>query len=447
MESSLPLVVSSVFLSLVVIAFMGARSLRAQEVEAKSKSKPASTVGETRIVHIDFDAWWEGDKKLAPAHNPYLIVGKHSGFELKRSLMDVDQAEMEAALNKCSEITSATFHLYFLYAHKASWIEEDWIPRDIVVEGIRKPFRHCLSSSKSCKWPKNFVDDPEYTTDIKSTPIHVPADIPAQWFEWDITAIARDWIERPDEMRGLVAYALNEDEDGRDLRFASERHSDSDLWPLDGYELEIILPLDYDDFDKSVIELAVRETVARVIDPGSIMDINIRPGSVIVTILFSTKNARNVVHDAVHSGSFVLVIPNPNQLTTPTATQSISDGKQLNLSEAAIAGITVGAFVVGAAVAAVIQRKKRSVSTETAPMKWHDTAGQSAFANPAYDKIPCESHTYDRLNCLPVRDLSDYKQGNNTQGSSIYFDPFPENTAVSQGDKSTDPDYIDVSQP
>lgn len=51
---------------------------------------------------------------------PYLIVGTHPGYPLKRSLMKFQNIPTYAS--DCNLPLEATLHIYFVYAHKASFM-------------------------------------------------------------------------------------------------------------------------------------------------------------------------------------------------------------------------------------------------------------------------------------------------------------------------------------
>ena len=53
----------------------------------------------------------------------YLIVGKHPGFPLKRSLV-----EFQNPPSSCTHIRWAKMYVYFVYAHKPSWMTVAQVP-------------------------------------------------------------------------------------------------------------------------------------------------------------------------------------------------------------------------------------------------------------------------------------------------------------------------------
>ncbi len=75
----------------------------------------------------------------------YLIVGTHPGFPLKRSLMKFQNIPSE-----CRLPLQATLHIYFVYAHKASYMTEQQVPsvtRYIVAHTVLKSWNEQQATS------------------------------------------------------------------------------------------------------------------------------------------------------------------------------------------------------------------------------------------------------------------------------------------------------------
>ena len=65
---------------------------------------------------------------------PYLLVGIHTGYPMKRSIMKFQNIPA-----KCIVPLKATLHLYFVYAHKPSWIRRvPYVTRNIVAHTVLK---------------------------------------------------------------------------------------------------------------------------------------------------------------------------------------------------------------------------------------------------------------------------------------------------------------------
>lgn len=79
----------------------------------------------------------------------YLIVGKHPGFPLKRSLMRFENIPAECVLP-----LEATLHIYFVYAHKASYIPSlPDVTRHIIAHTVLKSWSESqATSTKRNSW-------------------------------------------------------------------------------------------------------------------------------------------------------------------------------------------------------------------------------------------------------------------------------------------------------
>ena len=76
---------------------------------------------------------------------PYLIVGTHPGFPMKRSLMKFQDIPSE-----CTLLLEATLHIYFVYAHKASYMTDAQVPsvtRYITAHTVRKYWSESQATS------------------------------------------------------------------------------------------------------------------------------------------------------------------------------------------------------------------------------------------------------------------------------------------------------------
>ena len=76
---------------------------------------------------------------------PWLLLGTHPGFPLKRSLMKFQDIPRE-----CSILYKATLHLFFVYAHKASFMSSTRVPaikRYVVAHTVRKYWRESQATT------------------------------------------------------------------------------------------------------------------------------------------------------------------------------------------------------------------------------------------------------------------------------------------------------------
>ena len=74
------------------------------------------------IIKVTQDVWLERSYSNYNSY-PFLLVGKHPAYPLKRTLMKFQDIPKE-----CTMPRSATLHLFFLYAHKASWQSSQQAP-------------------------------------------------------------------------------------------------------------------------------------------------------------------------------------------------------------------------------------------------------------------------------------------------------------------------------
>ena len=74
---------------------------------------------------------------------PYLIVGTHPGFPMKRSLMQFQNIPSDCLLP-----VQATLYIYFVYAHKASYLPSlPAVTRNIVAHTVLKSWSETQATS------------------------------------------------------------------------------------------------------------------------------------------------------------------------------------------------------------------------------------------------------------------------------------------------------------
>ena len=81
----------------------------------------------------------------------YLIVGTHPGFPLKRSLM-----KFQSIPSECTLPSQATLNIFFVYAHKASYMSDSQVPsftRYITAHTVLKSWVESeATSTKRSNW-------------------------------------------------------------------------------------------------------------------------------------------------------------------------------------------------------------------------------------------------------------------------------------------------------
>ena len=108
---------------------------------------------------------------------PYLIVGTHPGYPMKRSLMQFQNIPSDCVLP-----LEATLHIYFVYAHKASFLPSlPVITRNIVAHTVLKSWSEseATTTKRDCRsnWDSQWLNlgtdaDPValYSTSVTQTP-------------------------------------------------------------------------------------------------------------------------------------------------------------------------------------------------------------------------------------------------------------------------------------
>ena len=178
------------------------------------------------------DVWLED-----PNNNNYgrqwLIVSKATGFSKKRSLI-----QFEDIPNSCQTVNHAMMYLYYDTSAKASWQTNDQAPfitRTIQAHRVLQEWDETQATTtkrtSTSLWntPYLGLDD----IDARSCPTGhttIYAVRPQSFVEIEITSAAKEW-KAGDANYGVVIWATNEDQNGRDTRFASTSDSDPSKHP------------------------------------------------------------------------------------------------------------------------------------------------------------------------------------------------------------------------
>ncbi|VFN05680.1 MAG: Disaggregatase related repeat-containing protein [Candidatus Kentron sp. G] len=150
--------------------------------------------------------------------------------------------QFEELPTECSadDIRMAKMYLYFSYAHKASWhsVEESPnISRPLAVQRVLKKWEETEATSTQRMSGKSWRQ--EYlgldNIDAEATPQGIPtyyhSHRPSGYMEFDVTPAVKNWAEG-ERNYGLLVWAMNEYEVGRDIRFYSREYSDTDKHPV-----------------------------------------------------------------------------------------------------------------------------------------------------------------------------------------------------------------------
>ena len=161
--------------------------------------------------------------------NAWLIVGAHIQFPKKRSLL-----RFEDIPSACTNVNHAMMYLYYLYSHKASWqsvTQAPFITRTIQAHRILKSWQETQTTyariNSTSYWHQQYlgIDDTD-ANDCPTGHATIYAGRPSGFIEIDVTSAVRDWIAGKPNY-GLLIWATNENQNGRDTRFYSNFHTDS----------------------------------------------------------------------------------------------------------------------------------------------------------------------------------------------------------------------------
>jgi len=190
----------------------------------------------TQNFPIIYDTWLEG---TAPhGTHKYLIVGKDGSFPKKRSLLRADFDQLPPG----TTIKKATLHVYFEYAHTASFSSEPCIDRDISVHEVYIPWSEAVASKTKATNTQNWseplcgINEKDAALDGYTTAFWACTDAKS-WKTFEVTGLVQQWISFPDQNNGFLLLAENEDVSGRDMRFFSKDVADATLRPYVSVEL------------------------------------------------------------------------------------------------------------------------------------------------------------------------------------------------------------------
>lgn len=159
---------------------------------------------------------------------PYLIIGRHPGYPLKRSLVQFENLRTSCPANK---IKFAKMYLYYVYAHKASFHsvrKTPFLSRNIIIHRVLKPWSERTATSLyrvgKLGWFSKYLNlgrDAVASRQYPVTRLHTAR--PSGWMEFDVRKAILAW-KRGRRNFGLLIRVQKENVLGRDLRFASNNH-------------------------------------------------------------------------------------------------------------------------------------------------------------------------------------------------------------------------------
>ena len=176
----------------------------------------------------------------------FLIVARHIGYPLKRSLVQFENLRSSCPPNK---IQYAKMYLYFAYAHKASFMSiklAPYLKHTFQLYRVLKPWKEREATNvyrqRGLKWNSTLLNigndtesEPqcEYSFNERSqcspTTLYPPR--PSGFMEFDVTKAMRSWSKGAPNY-GLLLKVVNETANGRGLRFYSKSDSNSGRHPF-----------------------------------------------------------------------------------------------------------------------------------------------------------------------------------------------------------------------
>ena len=178
------------------------------------------------------DVWLE---KATTNYNDWkwLIVGKHPSYPKKRSLL-----RFENVPRSCKTVNHATMYLYYRYSSKPTWMsvaEAPFITRTIQAHRVLKYWKETEATTtkryKGASWSSTYLGTDGTDADCNPTgETTVYAGMPAGFVGIEVTSAVKEW-KAGKYNYGLLIWATNEDQNGRDVRFFSKSHSDSSKHP------------------------------------------------------------------------------------------------------------------------------------------------------------------------------------------------------------------------
>jgi len=181
-------------------------------------------------LKVTQDVWLENS--LNKNNQKFLIVGKHFGWNMKRSLVQFQP--ITSAECSSTKVRWAKMYVYFEYAHKASWQSIQTAPytsRPLEVHMVKKEWNEDEATSvirmNGLSWGSQWLglDDVDAEALPQDTATVIYARRPKGFVEFDVTNAVKSWIDNGNNY-GLLIRALDENVDARDLRFFSNYEID-----------------------------------------------------------------------------------------------------------------------------------------------------------------------------------------------------------------------------
>ena len=158
----------------------------------------------------------------------FLIVAKHPGYPKKRKLL-----QFQDLPSTCKQIKWAKMYIYYWYSHKPSSMTEQQVPsiaRTLQVHQIKKQWSETQATSinrqSDIPWTSPFLalNGSDAASDIQDNVILRPNQPGRVYIEFNITEASLNW-KSGEPNYGVLVWATNENEKGRDIRFFSRERT------------------------------------------------------------------------------------------------------------------------------------------------------------------------------------------------------------------------------
>ena len=161
----------------------------------------------------------------------FLIVAKHPGYPKKRMLL-----QFQDLPSTCKRIKWAKMYLYYWYSHKPSFMSVEQVPsivRTLQVRQIKKEWNETQATSinrqSGRSWTSPFLalngsDASSYVQDNVLLHPNQSGRVYIEFNITDITEASRNW-KSGESNYGVLVWATNENEKGRDIRFFSRERA------------------------------------------------------------------------------------------------------------------------------------------------------------------------------------------------------------------------------
>ena len=158
----------------------------------------------------------------------FLIVAKHPGYPKKRMLL-----QFQDIPSTCKRIKWAKMYLYYWYSHKASFMTVQQVPsiaRTLQVRQIKKEWSETQATSinrlSGVAWTSPFLalNGNDAACYVQDNVILRPNQTGRVYIEFNITEASHNW-KSGEPNYGVLVWATNENEKGRDIRFFSRERA------------------------------------------------------------------------------------------------------------------------------------------------------------------------------------------------------------------------------